>query len=175
MVYSKWQIDRGQLNHNWLQNGVLVGLNHALSIVNGSVRTSKVRKSLTNNVLRWQERKMELRELLVRFENEMSPRVLFETLPLCRCSEETKKWLVPIIHELWLKRENIMTKISVARESYQKVEVAFAQVSQSLNKLPETPAGEDYVSFVITLRLFTAACETLSQSISALPQEIRCV
>ena len=174
-MVSNWQIDRGQLNHNWLQNGVLVGLNHALNISSGRVRSQNARGSLSEDVRRWQERRRELPGLLDRFENEMSPKVFFERPPLCRCSDETKRWLIPLIHELWLRRERISEKIGTAKDAYKTAELTYEGVRARLDKLPESPTLEDLKMIERSLREFTTACETLSRAISSLPHEIRCV
>lgn len=174
VVASSWQTDRGQLNHNWLQNGVLVGLNHAQAIAAGSVRTPYIRQALIEDVFRWQERREDLPSLLDRFENEMSPKVFFTQLPLSRCSDETKGWLIPLIHELWLKREKVLDKMGVAKKAYEMAEQVYTKVHAELGKLPAAPTMEDLRPFERLLRDFTSACETLSRSISALPHEIRC-
>jgi hypothetical protein len=175
LVSSRWQIDRGQLNHNWLQNGVLVGLHHALNISSGMVRSQNARGSLLEDVQRWQERRNELPAFLGRFENEMSPKVLFDRIPLCRCSVETRKWLIPLTHELWLRREKVQEKIALVKEAYKVAERTYERVHADLQKIPLTPTIEELWLFERLLREFTAACEDLSLAISALPHEIRVV
>ncbi len=170
---SNWQTDRGQLNHNWLQNGVLVGLHHAVNLSSGMVRSQNVRVSLSDDVERWKERRNEVPEFLDRFENEMSPKVFFDRIPLCRCSPDTKSWLIPLIHELWLGREKIQEKIGAAKDAYATAEQAYTVVHVDLEKMPMTPTIEDLWPFERVLREFTVACETLSKAISALPHEIR--
>lgn len=172
---SNWQTDRGQINHNWLQNGVLVALNHAVRIAAGGVRASSVRQSLTEDVARWYERRSEVPEFLDRFESEMSPQVFFDRIPLCRCSHDTKAWLIPLIHELWLGREKVREKIGTAKEAYETAERAYAVVHADLEKMPMTPTIEDLWPFERVLREFMAACENLSKAISVLPHEIRVV
>lgn len=172
---SNWHIDRGQLNHNWLQNGVLVALNHAVRIASGGVKSSVVRQALAEDVLRWDERRNELPEFLDRFENEMSPKVFFDRIPLCRCSPDTKSWLIPLIHELWLGREKVRERIGAAKKAYDTAERAYSVVHADLEKMPTTPTIEDLWPFERVLRELTAACEILSKAISALPHEIRVV
>jgi len=175
IVASSWQTDRGQINHNWLQNGVLVGLHHALNIATGMVRSQNARGALSEDVKRWQERQNELPGLLDRFENEMSPKVLFDRFPLCRCSAETKGWLIPLTHELWLRREKVQEKVGVAKEAYAAAERTYEKVQSDLQKMPLTPTIEDLWPFERMLREFTTACEDLSRAISAFPHEIRIV
>ena len=171
----KWQIDRGQLNHNWLQNGVLVGLHHALGVAAGTVRPRNIRQTLAEDVLRWQERRQMVPQLLDRFENEMSPKVFFERIPLCRCSAETKGWLIPLTHDLWLRREKVQVKIATASKAYDTTERTYEAVQADLEKMPQSPTIEDLWPFERLLRAFTTACESLSSAISALPNEIHCV
>lgn len=170
---SNWQTDRGQLNHNWLQNGVLVALNHAVRLASGGVRSSVVRQALVADVLRWDERRNEVPRFLGRFENEMSPKVFFDRIPLCRCSAETKDWLIPLTHELWLRREKVQEKIGKAKDAYDTAERAYEAVHADIKKMPKSPTIEDLWPFERLLREFTTACEALSHAISALPHEIR--
>jgi regulator of sirC expression with transglutaminase-like and TPR domain len=113
--------------------------------------------------------------LLRRFENEMSPRIFFYQIPLCRCSDESKSWLVPLTHELWLRREKVKKKIDTAMEAYEAAEKAYETAHAALEQLPEAPTIEDLGPFKRILREFTTACETLSRVISVFPDESRCV
>ncbi len=170
-----WQTDRGRINHNWLQNGVLVALHHALNVAGGLVRPRNMNQTLTEDVLRWQERRQEVPVLIDRFEREMSPKVFFDRVPLCRCSNETKGWLMPLTHDLWLRRERVQEKIGAAKSAYEIAERTYETVHANLGNLPESPTTVDLAPFERLLREFATACEDLSRSISALPHEIRCV
>lgn len=174
MISVKWQVDRGQLNHNWLQNSVLIGLRHALSTVSGGVRPANIRKTIVEDILRWQERRHDLSLLLERFENEMSPKVFFDVLPLSRCSDETKAWLVPVTHELWLQREMVKEKISANLMAFEYGQKCYQALNAALEKVPEAASVEDVQALEPLLLEFTKACEALSGSISSLPHEIRC-
>jgi hypothetical protein len=174
-VASIWLVDREQLNHNWLQNGVLVALNHALSVVAGTVRPRKIRQTLDEDVRRWQERRQEVPELLNRFENEMSPKVFFDRAPLCRCTDETKGWLIPLTHELWLRREKVKEKIGTAKDAYDTVERTYQAVQSDLGKMPEFPNIQDLWPFERQLREFIVSCEALSRTISTFPHEVHCI
>jgi len=170
-----WQISRGQLNHNWLQNGVLIALNHAVGVVAGTVRTRNARQTLAEDVKRWEEREEEVPAFLDRFEDEMSPKIFFQHAPLSRCSDETPNWLIPLTHELWLKRENVKEKVGRAREAYELAVLTYRAVCAELERLSEAPTAEDIQRFSPALREFTGACEALSRAISAFPHEVRCV
>lgn len=172
---TNWQVDRERISHGWLQNGVLVALNHALGIAVGTVRPRRIRQTLAEDVLRWQEQRQEVPRLLDRFENEMSPKLFFERAPLYRCTDETKGWLIPLIHELWLRREKVIEKVRTAKNTYDAAELTYQAVQSDLQKLPETPTSEDLWPFERLLRDFATDCEALSRAISVFPQEIRCV
>jgi hypothetical protein len=113
--------------------------------------------------------------MLDRFESEMSPMVFFDRVPLCRCSDETKEWLMPLIHDLWMRREYVNEKVGSVRRAYDAAEQTYETVRVALGKVPEPPTVEDLSSFERVLRIFTTCCETLSRAISALPHEIRCI
>ena len=172
---SKWQIDRGQLNHNWLQNGVIVALNHAFGITSGKVRPINVRQTLFDDLDRWQERHQELPILIDRFEDEMSPKIYFDHEPLSNCTEEVRGWLLPLTHDLWLLRERVKEKIDTAMSAYKVANQAYEQLHSALVQLSNVPKCEELGSFQLLLQEFMNACETLSQAISVFPQEIRCV
>lgn len=172
---SNWQSQRGQINHNWLQNGVLVALKKAPGLISGKVRTRNLRRSLSDAIRSWEERRREIPGLLGRFEQEMSPRVFFDRVPLCRCKPETKKWLIPLVHSLWLQREDVEAKLRAAEDAYEAAERQYGTVREALEKLPETPDFAELKPFESILRDFTSACETLSRAISAFPHEIKVV
>ncbi|MCX6580745.1 MAG: hypothetical protein NT166_11240 [Candidatus Aminicenantes bacterium] len=174
-MVNNWQTDRGQLNHNWLQNGVLVALNHALGITAGTVRSQNVRQTLAEDIERWQERRHELPALLARFEDEMSPKIFFDREPLSNCTEEDRSWLLPITHDLWLQREKVKEKVDTAMSAYETATQSYSRLHSALEQLPEVPGNEDLGPFQLLLQEFKTACETLSRAISAFPQGIRCV
>jgi hypothetical protein len=170
-----WQMDRSRLNHNWLQNSVLVALHHAVNVTAGRVLLGNPKRVLVEDVARWKERRQDVLELLGRFESEMSPSVLFGQIPLIRCSNETKDWLVPLTHELWLRREKVQEKMDAASDAYKSAESAYKTVKEALDALPESPTVDDLGPIELLLRAFTASCEALSRVVSTLPNEIRCV
>lgn len=170
-----WQIDRGQLNHNWLQNGVIVALNHAVGVATGTVLPRNVRQTLAEDINRWQERQQEFPSFLARFEDEMSPKVYFDQEPLSNCTEEVRSWLLPVTHDLWLQREKVKEKINTAMSAYETATETYRKLHEALEQLPEIPANEDLIPFQWVLTEFKTACENLSQAISAFPQDIRCV
>lgn len=170
-----WQADRGQLNHHWLQNSVLVALNHALGIVSGAVRSTHPARALAEDLLRWQDRRGDVVSLLERFETEMTPALLLGRAPLSRCSEETKSWLRPLVHELWLRREAIDKRIAAAMRAWRECDRVYRLLQDALEALSETPAEEGFQALESPLNVFTAACEELAAAISALPREIQCV
>jgi len=169
----QWQIQRGQLNHNWLQNGVIIALNHASGICSGSVRPRQITQTLTEDISRWQERKAELANLLDRFENEMSPKIYFGIPPLSNCPKETRNWLEPLTHELWLQR-GVREKIDIAKEAYKKTESAFQKLHAAFTALPSAPTADDLKPVCALLKLFIDSCMELSASISALPNRVIC-
>lgn len=171
----RWQADRSHINHGWLQNGVLVGLRHAQSISRGTVRSRAPRGVISENVWRWMEGRGEVLRLLNRFEDEMSPRVLFQIAPLCRCSDATKRWLVPVIHELWMDRGRIREKIKEVQTAYEAVERTYEDALAVIERLPVSPSSTELHPVDEALGSLATSCEQLSQFISALPRDIQCV
>jgi hypothetical protein len=173
-IALNWRVERGQLNHNWLQNSVLVGARHALSILDGRVRTTNLIQILKDDVWRWRERNHELTSLLSRFEEEMSPKTLFCQLPLSRCSDQTKEWLVPLIHDIWLHRHNVRERIREIEESYRRAEKSFVNLSIAIASVPETCGIQDVRDLRPLFTQFADSCENLATGISSLPHELQC-
>jgi hypothetical protein len=171
-VPTSWQIQRSQLNHNWLQNGVLVGLNHALGVTSGRLKPKKVHQVLSRDIQIWKERRREVPTLLDKLESEMSPRVLFNRIPLRLCKDETKQWLIPLIHGYWLRREKIREKIRTAKKTYHDAERNYLLVKAGLDGMPESAEVREMKACERRLREFKDSCEALSLAISALPREI---
>ncbi|OQX18221.1 MAG: hypothetical protein BWK76_08215 [Desulfobulbaceae bacterium A2] len=167
----QWQIERGQLNHNWLQNGVVVALNHAAGICSGTVRPRDTVRSLSEDINRWQERSAELSSLLDRFEDEMSPKIYFDFPPLSRCPANTRSWLEPLTHELWLQR-GMREKIDAAKSAYQKADRAFYRIYTVLDKLPTSPTMVDLKPICSQLHSVINRCQALADLVSALPHRI---
>lgn len=172
---ADWAQHISQFNHGWLQNGVIVALHHALGVASGSVRSTTVRRTLEEDVARWAERGAELPGLLDAFESEMSPRNYFDRAPLCRCAPSTIQWLAPLVHEAWLKREDVHRKLSEARALHARAQETFRAVSQAVNALPDPPGQGDLARLQPLLKAHCQACEALSRAVSGLPREIRCV
>ena len=172
---TSWQTDRGQLNHNWLQNSVLVALNHALRVADGKISSRNPYRTMYEDIVRWQERNCEIPKLIARFNEEMSPKVFFEHEPLNRCATEIRSWLVPAIHELWVRREKVSEKINTAMTSYDTAEQAYKNLYSRMKDLSQEQAAEDLSSIRQILNDFIQACEMLSLSISNFPHTIRCV
>jgi hypothetical protein len=173
-ISPQWQVDRGLLNHNWLQNGVLVALNHALNVASGKVRARDVKETLIQDIHRWQERQAELTALLGRFEEEMSPNVLFEQIPLSRLSPETRNWLLPLAHHLWLLRTGAGDKIHAAMVAFREAAQAFRVVDSALIDLNGTPTSDNLRLVSVLLQAFIERADNLAESISALPSRILC-
>ena len=174
VLVNEWQMQRGYLNHNWLQNGVLVALNHARVVVSDKVRAKNARQTMEDDISRWPERREDLVRLLRRFEEEMSPKVYFSFPPLSRCTNDIKRWLIPFTHERWLVRENVKDKIKTALAAHKSAERAFKVTRITLNKLPEPATLASLQRVDSSLKDFISACETLSEAISVLPNRITC-
>lgn len=152
-----------------------MSLRHAQGISRGAVRSSSSRRAISEDVLRWRERRGEVPQLLERFETEMSPRALFDLLPLSRCTEATRRWLIPVIHELWLARGHLREKIAKAMKAYGEAERVYEHALAEIEKLSDSPSIAELLEIDKSLNAFTTSCELLSRCISDLPRDIRCV
>lgn len=172
MISPQWQMERGWVNHVWLQN-VLVTLNHAERVCFGEVRPRDIIKSLSEDINCWQEQSPKLASLLDRFETEMSPRIYFDFPPLSNYPKETRSWLEPLTHELWLKR-GMREKIEATKAAYKKTDNAFKRCYSALARLSPSPAPDDLKPFCSKLQILIKCCQALFSFISALPHRVLC-
>ncbi len=168
----RWQRERDQLNHNWLQNVVLMAANHALGVTAGAVIAGDARQTLAEDIRHWRERGGEISVLLDRLEAEMSPAVYFKIPPMSLCPDDTKRWLVPLTHELWRRRNRLGGAIARARACHSGVESVFQDLTSLLDGMPQGMDAASLKRIDPVLQQFTSQCRALSGAISALPREV---
>src|ERR1039457_499178 len=96
---AEWQKRRGELNHDWLKNRLILPLSKWLNIIDGDVEDPGFQSETLRLLLReWVESYPKIVTLLKDVESEMSPRSLFEEAPLHRCDPETLQWLPALCH-----------------------------------------------------------------------------
>jgi hypothetical protein len=173
VTLGDWQRRRSEFNHDWLK---LKYLNRLKSFferlqVEDSGSMSRLREFIEMDFPVWEERSMDAWWLVQHFEKEMSPSSLFNTEPLNKCGVETKEWLVPLIHALWLERRSVRQLVTKAAELLATVDEDFMKLSKNLPK-----ADDAYIqrlkSDLPVWKKFVDDCFEFSQCLSDFPHGI---
>jgi len=106
---STWHERRARFNHDFLKN---VFKNHMKSMAmlfdqKCGKSLGLMREHLTNDMPTWKIKREEAHDLVDSFLSEASPRSLLDRPPLMRLPPETRSWLGPLVHQLWLARHSI--------------------------------------------------------------------
>ncbi len=170
-----WQRRRSAFNHDWLKNRFLTALASFMNILDGLVDDIETEKRFVQETLpQWPERAIEASRLISDFESQMSPRVLFRQLPLCRCGSATKSWLPDLLHELWRHRVNTDAMCADACDALFRAEAAYQQAMDSMHCVDPREI-EALRPFRDRFEAFHAACQQLAQSIHKFPDRIKVV
>lgn len=168
-----WETRRSAFRHDWLKNTYLNRLDGFLSGLEAEPPDREwLLEFVEEDLPVWEEKKDEAREVINAYEDEMSPRTLFDRPPLSRCPPETQRWLGELADRLWRRRYATSEATADARE-------ALDEVNQKYDDLVEQIEGTPDVARLKALRLeFEAlkdACEDLGSAMSAFLNEVRSV
>jgi hypothetical protein len=161
-----WQRRRGRLNHDWLKNQFLTALSHLENIGRDLVEDPEFPLRFHRDILpQWQERRKEILDLGLRFEEEMSPRVLFRCEPLSLIPGMQEDWMIQLIHALWWVRvrpDRLLSALYNALENCDRAwHVLSTQPPNSTAPIDPEPVHD-----------FRVACLTLAHVISSYPTSI---
>lgn len=153
-----WQAERNDLNHDWMQNKLLLHLGGWLS--------SWGKKSASGPYLEihgfCRPQFGRVRALIEQLPVSMSPRTLFDEEPLSRCDSDTKIWLGDLIHGLWLAKNNIPQLKETALSALDSAEDTLSQIEEfGLDKVDRK-----------SVQAFWDACSLLSSTISKFPHKV---
>lgn len=171
-----WQKRRSEFNHDWLKNQYLTALGSWLNLLDLKISDPVLESSFIKGVLpQWENRGPEALCLAASFEQEMSPRCLFNHFPLSQCDDDTKSWLGDLIHNLWLVRYKV-------KDLVQRVNIEAEEANKVYNHLQTVLHGcEDIqsVSALVFLREpfadFRTRCQNLAKAIEVFPTEIKVI
>lgn len=176
MINASWQEKRVSLNHDWLMNRFLVDLGSFLNILYDRVEDSILERRFVQYVLpQWPKRSIEAIHLVTTFETEMSPRKLFERMPLNRCAPETMNWLPNLVHYLWLTRCRVQDLLEDANNALALADAAYSRLIQLLATCTNTESALDLRQHREEFTAFRAACEVASKAINRFPSRIEIV
>src|SRR5689334_10589380 len=122
----RWQGQRSEFNHQWLKNRFLSALDTAANVISGRIRLPGFLEELIGRTLReWEVRRVELAALIDTCEDEMSPRVLFDSPPLCGGDPASRAALRAACHGLWLARSGVREHLRGVRRATAAVDDAY--------------------------------------------------
>lgn len=173
MNHNNWQKRRSEFNHDWLKLKYLNAMRSFIDRLETDDLSSpgRIQEFIKIDFPTWREHSTDAWWLVNNFEQEMSPKVLFNTVPLANCSDETKAWLVPLEHELWLSRCSVKKRIDNLSKLVECVDKGFVELSALI------PAFDEYYVENLKAELpkwkkFAGACFELSNCLSEFPRRI---
>lgn len=129
-----WQKRRSHFNHDWLKNQYIPKLGTWMNILDDEIEDDDFLQSFVYSILpEWERYKDEALRLTIDFENEMSPKILFNNAPLCFCDESTKEWLGNLVHMMWLERCSVQLLVKEARDCVMATTTAYGDVTKAVS------------------------------------------
>jgi hypothetical protein len=173
---EQWQKRRSDWNHDWMKNQFMPALAKGLNVLDGRVADPEFLGPFFGGTLRqWEAQRTEVLALLTSFEVEMSPARLFDRAPLSQCSVETKQWLPPLAHALWLNRGMVHDLVADSADLLKRVDSAYTQIVENVTAGSSSGTLAAMQSCRPLLAAFRECCQRLAHAISDFPREIGCV
>ena len=172
-VTPSWQRRRGRINHDELKNNFLLTLASASNALEGYIDDPEMSAdALLRTVQEWERHGAEVYDLVVDFEDEMSPQIFFSIAPLANCDDETMAWLPGLIHNLWLARYPIRRWVHDAQAELQQAGKAYNQLCERLREYDPEAKVEVLQEVLPQWRAFHRTCQRLSKAIEQFPSEV---
>lgn len=163
----EWQLLRSSLNHDWLKNEYIKNLDGL--IMRMQLRRSidvELSKEMSAYLSAWEKRHPEMENLLNTAEARLSPRSLFDKVPLVHCPPDHKSWLKPLIHGLWLVRYGVRTKVSEAHGLLSDADRSHGELKMVIKEQRAS------ASITAALEAFTDIVKQLSRLLSSFPDKM---
>jgi hypothetical protein len=173
---SSWQRRRTEFNHDWLKNQFIPALAKCLNLLDNRIEDRAFEQSFVLLALpEWDLHRGEAPTLAQDFEREMSPRRLFDQLPLSRCDEDTRQWLGNLVHALWITRYPVRQWVSEAFEAAKRADASYDALQAALAGCADIRSVEALRSFRKHFSDFRERCQELGHAISKFPNEVKMV
>jgi hypothetical protein len=168
-----WQSRRNEFNHDWLKNQYMPALAACLNLMDGRIEDQELEDTLVAVVLpQWESHREEALALARDFDLAMSPRSLFDSIPLSRCDGSTKQWLGDWVHFRWLARRPVRQWVTDASEAVRLVDNAYQQVQVALEQCVDKRSAKELRRFREQFSDLRDKCQQLADAISKFPREM---
>jgi hypothetical protein len=174
MSVPVWQHRRGQFNHDWLKNQFLLALGNFINLLDDEIENEKLETSFVRLVLpQWEDHRGEVGRLLADFDQEMSPRTLFQQSPLAQCDQDTKEWLGDVVHTLWLVKNPIHDCVQEASTRLRDADEVYGRLQLELMKCSNTRSAPAMRPLRALFVEFYRECQKLAKAIEQFPSDVR--
>lgn len=166
-----WQIRRSEFNHDWLSNKYLNSLRAFLRrLSEPHTNAERLFEFIQEDLPQWRIRRRSALELVRDLDDASSPRAQLEEAPLSNMDQDTKNWLGPLVHALWLARLPIRQLAQDVLVAIEKVDQIHRDLSNELRsmRLTDQALRERAAAFASLMDALTS----LSTAFSRLPQPV---
>ena len=171
---NTWQKRRIEFNHDWMKNIYLISMDAFIGRIHDLKETTRVNGRVEEFIkirfFEWELHKKEAEWLINNFKNQMSPKECLNSGFLKYYSEDDKKWMGELIHELWLIRHPVDEWIKNSHKAFNKVEKLYRDIKVQLSKHKHFNATY-LLSMKTVFENFCEACSKFSETISQLPNK----
>lgn len=171
---SSWQERRDKFNHDWLKNKYMPALGTFLNLLDDEIKDVEFERSFISEILpQWELHRDEAFALPKDFEEKMSPKALFDYIPLSRLENETKEWLSKLVHALWLTRHPIKQWMFDATASAYEVDAEYILLKKKLREFEDLQSTQALKTMRGEFVTFRKQCQNLARAIEKFPSEVK--
>ena len=167
---TEWERRRSRFNHDWLKNRFLVEVGSFENSLSGKgYSVKKALNTLRDVMEQWLEQRKRLGGIIRDFENSMSPATLMDLPPLKNMDDATRRWLKPLIHQLWWKGRGNEIRKDAAEEALMRANKKYELL---LVELSATDAEQDIELLERVAREMQTEFQSLAEAIQRLPSKV---
>ena len=173
LFFPIWQIARERFNHDWLKNQYIPALESFRNILKGDVQRINAHQDFFEiDLPQWEIHQAEAACLIRRFEESMSPHVLFNEIPLCGCDEGTRTWMGGLVMTLWSVRLSISDLTQHAALCLESVDAAYEKLKAGIEENIDAGMNERLFQ---RFEEFRHSCHALADAFERFQNNVRVV
>ncbi|AMV35342.1 hypothetical protein VN12_24665 [Pirellula sp. SH-Sr6A] len=168
---TTWRECRSSFCHQWLTNNYLNQLRYWVSEMEATDDDGDVdfeEKFVNKTLKQWEHRSIEAAWIVDNAVENISPKHLFEQMPLCQIPAEVREPVADACHQLWLQRT---AKVRLrAEKAKRQVDLTYRRLIKCLShcSVPLTAASTRRCT-PLAIK-FEAACNELKEALEILPK-----